>query len=175
VPRTEGDYWEIVRIAGPTNSHAHSTATSPEHIYESVNCCSHLHCPLRSEHRGGARRPLQCRNRTISNSRCGNPQETRTQGQWHANRSRHRSIDNQRQARSNGPSSAHRQSLRRRWRAPSDLMHEGIERDAHGHSPPPRQCTICNDRKRVTDRRSWLVQNKILRRSADHQNRSLLG
>ena len=34
----------------------------------------------------------------------------------------------------------------RPWRAPSGLMHKAIELDVHGHSQPPRICTICNER-----------------------------
>ena len=158
----------------PSNSTANTTATLLDQTYEQMDCYSLHRVHLRvwlSLQRTLALAVTKLHN---SSSRCGNPQQTKTQDQWHPNRSPRRSIANQRQVRSNWRRNGHRRSLRRPWRARSDLMREGIARDARGHSLPPRQCTICNDHKRVADRSSWLVQNKILRKRGDRQNQPLL-
>ena len=55
-------------------------------------------------------------------------------------------IDRQPMPPSNGQRNGHRRFLRRPWRAPSVSTDEAIVPDAHGHSLPPRTCTICSER-----------------------------
>ena len=81
-----------------------------------------------------------------SSRRCASPRETRTPARWRRKRLAHSSIANRRLPRSDAPSSGRKRRSPRRWHVPSGSMPKEIARGARGHSPPPSECTICDDR-----------------------------
>ena len=81
-----------------------------------------------------------------SSRRCASPREIRTPGRWRRNRLAHSSIANRRRPRSDAPRSRRKRHSRRPWRAPSVSINKEIELGVRGHSPPPGECTICDDR-----------------------------